>query len=489
MVADPTPPADRDDAATRGAAAGARYVIWREASELVVLDRDRGEVERRPAAAGPLAPLAAAAAALSVKTMLRLPPLPAVSNGAPDDTSRLASRAPSNDPAQGVELRFAASTGARVEYGLDGNVALRFGASMALRPWRRRDWRFAVIGDAGAPATVDQAGFHGQWWNWAALIGASWDHALGAWELGPWLAVGIEHSSLRGTESAMTRSEEAIEPAVRGGVAIRYRTGSVWLGAQLALEGLATTTTYTRASAPLLKCSRSLRSAPSCRWWSGPTSHPDLLRLFGRGLPLEGTVGMAVRPSNPREHDVALAQRAASGDRGAQRELFQAQKHGVHHALFRILGSNRELEDLLQDAFIAIFRALPAFRGDSTLGRWCQTIATRTAYGAIAKRRPATLELVDDLVADHAPDAQRVMRAREAVRRLYGALDRIEAKQRIAFAFAVIDGRTLAEVAELTESSLLAVKTRVWRARRELMRRAAKDELLASYLTDLGGES
>jgi hypothetical protein len=43
------------------------------------------------------------------------------------------------------------------------------------------------------------------------------------------------------------------------------------------------------------------------------------------------------------------------------------QRANVHRALFRILGSNRELEDLLQDAFIEIYRALPSFRGDSTL--------------------------------------------------------------------------------------------------------------------------
>jgi RNA polymerase sigma-70 factor, ECF subfamily len=198
---------------------------------------------------------------------------------------------------------------------------------------------------------------------------------------------------------------------------------------------------------------------------------------------------MAVRPTNPREHDVALAQRAAAGDRASQRELFHAQKQAVHHALFRVLGSNRELEDLLQDAFVAIFRALPSFRGDSTLARWCQTIAMRTAYATIAKRRPPTLELVDDIARDPSPDALRIVRAREAVRRLYAALDRIEPKQRIAFALAVIDGRPLAEVVELTESTMLAVKTRVWRARRELMRRARQDEVLAGYLSELGGVS
>src|SRR5260221_2224205 len=111
-----------------------------------------------------------------------------------------------------------------------------------------------------------------------------------------------------------------------------------------------------------------------------------------------------------REMDLALARRAATGDRTAQRELFTAQKHAVHHTLFRILGSNRDLEDLIQDSFIEIFRALPSFRGDSSLARWCQTIATRTAYNAIGRRRPPSIDLalVEDVLADGSPDGLRV---------------------------------------------------------------------------------
>src|ERR1041384_4673356 len=178
-------------------------------------------------------------------------------------------------------------------------------------------------------------------------------------------------------------------------------------------------------------------------------------------MPTEQIVGASV--SATREHDLELARRAASGDRVAQRELFLEQRANVHRALFRILGSNRELEDLLQDAVIEIFRALPSFRGDSTLGRWCQTIAVRIAYLTISRRQPPTVELslVEDSVANDA-DVRRQVQIREAARRLYVALDRIEAKQRIAFALAVIDGKPLAEVAELTGSSVFAVKTRVW---------------------------
>jgi DNA-directed RNA polymerase specialized sigma24 family protein len=51
----------------------------------------------------------------------------------------------------------------------------------------------------------------------------------------------------------------------------------------------------------------------------------------------------------------------------------------------------------------------------------------------------------------------------------------------------VIDGLSLAEVAQLTESSVVAVKTRVWRARKDLMKRAGKDAVLAGYLDELAG--
>jgi len=199
---------------------------------------------------------------------------------------------------------------------------------------------------------------------------------------------------------------------------------------------------------------------------------------------------MRIAPAAVRDHDRNLAQRAASGERSAQRELFLAQRGSVHHALFRILGHNRDLEDLIQDAFLEIFRALPSFRGESTLSRWCQTIATRVAYLAISRRRPMTVDLalVEDTVVDDA-DTERQVVLREATRRLYAALERIETKQRVAFALAVVDGRSLAEVAELTDSTVIAVKTRVWRARKDLMKRASKDALLSSYLAELGGGS
>lgn len=182
---------------------------------------------------------------------------------------------------------------------------------------------------------------------------------------------------------------------------------------------------------------------------------------------------------------LGLAHRCAGGDRAAQRAIFHEHKSRVHATLYRILGSNRDMEDLVQEAFLQIFRSIGSYRGEASLGTWISRISTRVAYGYLSKRRVATVALhsVPDTSTDD-PDAERQAIAREAVRRLYSVLDRVEAKQRIAFTLHVIGGRPLREVAEVTDASVVATKTRVWRARKELNRRARKDPLLAGYLKE-----
>jgi RNA polymerase sigma-70 factor, ECF subfamily len=186
--------------------------------------------------------------------------------------------------------------------------------------------------------------------------------------------------------------------------------------------------------------------------------------------------------------DRALAARAALGDRAAQREVFVQTRHPVHGVLYRILGSNQDMEDVAQEAFIAVFRSIHGYRGESALTTWCCAIATRTAWAHLGRRRPTgpSLDLVPE-IADDAPDAARVVSARVAARHLYAALDKLDARLRITFVLAVLDGRRLAEVGELTGASVVAVKTRLWRARRELARRAGRDPVLREYLDHLGG--
>jgi RNA polymerase sigma-70 factor, ECF subfamily len=183
------------------------------------------------------------------------------------------------------------------------------------------------------------------------------------------------------------------------------------------------------------------------------------------------------------EGDAELARRCVAGDRTAQHALFEQQRGYVHRTLFRVLGTNRHAEDLLQDTFIAVFTAIGSFRGESSLRTWIDTIAVRVAYRYLAQREPLAhrLQPVPDLPFT-APDPERQAHAREAIRRLYAVLARLEPKYRIAYTLHVIDGRAIKDVARVTRASVLAVKNRVWRARRRVHELSLRDPLLHEFL-------
>jgi RNA polymerase sigma-70 factor (ECF subfamily) len=182
---------------------------------------------------------------------------------------------------------------------------------------------------------------------------------------------------------------------------------------------------------------------------------------------------------------VELAKRASAGDRAAQRTLFRDLKRPMHATLYRVLGSNRQVEDLLQEAFIELFRSLPSYRGEAKLTTWADRITTRVAYRYLRRQR---LMLATDLPAasnqNVAGTPEHDLQAKEGVRRLYAALGAMKPHYRIAFALFSIDGRSLKEVAEATGVSLIAAKSRIWRARRLLNTAARADAVLAAYLTN-----
>ncbi len=238
IVVDPAAPDGEAAAEARADERAAQFVVWRDGDQLAVYDRRSGLTERRPIRVGGFDAVEAAAAALTVKTMMRLP--------APDV---VAPPPPPPSPA-GVEIRIEGGAGSRYERGLDSNVALRFAVAAELRPWRDRGWRFGLLADFGASADVDQAGFKGTWNNVAGLALASWAYQRDRWEVGPWLALGVEHSSLDGTEMQAARSESATLFAARGGAIAHYRIGFWTIGAIAGVETLPSTETYTKTNSP-----------------------------------------------------------------------------------------------------------------------------------------------------------------------------------------------------------------------------------------------
>jgi len=173
-----------------------------------------------------------------------------------------------------------------------------------------------------------------------------------------------------------------------------------------------------------------------------------------------------------------------AGDATAQRILFRREYQRVNATVYRIVGSARDADDLVQETFIAVFRGLPRFRGDSKLATWIDRIAVRVVFHHLRSRGAQTtpIDLVELEANGGTMDDQ--AHARDGLRRLYAALAELSVESRTAFALFAIDGRSIAEVAKLTQTSVVAAKCRIWRARREVMKHAAEDPVLAELVKE-----
>jgi len=186
--------------------------------------------------------------------------------------------------------------------------------------------------------------------------------------------------------------------------------------------------------------------------------------------------------------DVLLVDRCLTGEPAATRELFRRHQRRVHASLFRVLGTNRDMDDLLQEAFLQVFQSLKGWRAEASLATWIDRVAVRVAYRYLTQRGrrvPTDVLDDDDVIAldDHVADSgTRRQLARDGVKRLYAVLETLSPAARLAFTLHEIDGRSIAEVAALVGSSVTATKLRVWRARKAIEAAAADDPVLSEFL-------
>lgn len=117
-------------------------------------------------------------------------------------------------------------------------------------------------------------------------------------------------------------------------------------------------------------------------------------------------------------------------------------------------------DDLQQEILVAVWRGLPKFRGDSSLGTWVYRVALNTALQHRRKqRRRPLLEPASDTLAssDRADDSRQERVLLEFIDTL-GPLDR-------AILLLYMDGRTHAEIGEVTGLSVTAVGVRIHRVK------------------------
>jgi RNA polymerase sigma-70 factor, ECF subfamily len=168
-------------------------------------------------------------------------------------------------------------------------------------------------------------------------------------------------------------------------------------------------------------------------------------------------------------NDEDLVAAVAAGDDTALRELFRRHAPWLAARLRPVLPA-ADVEDVVQETFIGVWRGAAGYRPDGAVGGWVWGIARRQAALLLRRRGPAALVLPDNgpLDARHATDPAETVLAREAIAQALAALGPDGGPEREAWRLMYVEDRPVAEVARLLGVPAGTVKSRAHRARRLL---------------------
>src|SRR6185503_20211797 len=168
---------------------------------------------------------------------------------------------------------------------------------------------------------------------------------------------------------------------------------------------------------------------------------------LGLGLMTRASTAPVRRSSAAAEaaEDARLIAAATSGDRAAFADLYRRHLDSVYARLTRVIGPAPDRDDLVQQIFLDVYRALPRFRGEATFTTFLHRIVLNVAAEHLERRRrgaarnqPADVRQLEALIAPGASPEQRA-RQREDLRRLFALLEELSPKRRAAFVLVAVE--------------------------------------------------
>jgi RNA polymerase sigma factor (sigma-70 family) len=166
-----------------------------------------------------------------------------------------------------------------------------------------------------------------------------------------------------------------------------------------------------------------------------------------------------------------LIEGCLANDRIAQRELYERYKNAMYTLAYRITNDFELANDVLQEGFVQVFRALAQFRGDSTLGAWIKIIIVRTAYRKVKQR--VTFDDIDTLPSNALVEWGNSLDAEY----LEKAIQSLPEGYRAVFILIEVEGYAHKDVAEMLNISEGTSKSQLFYAKKRLR------EMLAEYVS------
>mgnify|MGYP000580857741 FL=1 len=173
--------------------------------------------------------------------------------------------------------------------------------------------------------------------------------------------------------------------------------------------------------------------------------------------------------------DQVLVERVQKGDKNAFNLLVTKYQHKVANLVSRYVSNHSDVPDIVQEAFIKAYRALPNFRGESAFYTWLYRIAVNCAKNhsvALGRKPPSNDVEVEDAEFYDGGDAlrenatpEKVLLTQEIKKVIFDTIEQLPDDLRIAINFREIEGLSYEEIATIMECPVGTVRSRIFRAR------------------------
>lgn len=172
--------------------------------------------------------------------------------------------------------------------------------------------------------------------------------------------------------------------------------------------------------------------------------------------------------------ETAWLEQALKGDKDAFGNIIGAYQRPVYNLAYRMLNNSNEAEEAAQEAFIRAYTRLQSYNPEHKFSTWLLSITSNYCIDIIRKRRAIMLSLDEPLPSHPAlmsekasgPESQMVQS--EEQRLVQSMLMELEPDYRQAVVLRYWYDLSYEEIADIMETTVSAIKSRLFRARRQL---------------------
>ncbi len=183
-----------------------------------------------------------------------------------------------------------------------------------------------------------------------------------------------------------------------------------------------------------------------------------------------------------------IVQRVLSGEKGLYEILLRRNNQKLYRVLRGYLIDSNDIEDTMQETYLAAYEKLWQYRLDSAFSTWLIRIGINKALYRLKKAKQ-TVALTDEVktieIADKNQEPENKLIQVEANQMLEAAIGQLDKKYRSAYIMKEVEGMSIAEISDCLDLSISNVKVRIHRAK-AMIKESLYDQSQATTLFEFG---